>query len=362
MSRKLFIFISLLFCCTYFFAQSPAEKKSVRTAVIFDESGIDDKSYNETIWKGIVSYYKDNVKKPKYSGTKYDYRLCSSEKQLASLVSELNEQNFDLIIIAINYYAKTISEMAKKYPQIKFAVIDSEIYLGENVMSIAFDSSEGSYLVGFAAAMQAKEDGLKNPVFGFIGGVKGPAITMFEMGYIQGIKAVFPKAIIIDYYTDSWNSPVKANLVATRWYDSGVYAIFAAAGLCGLGVIGEAKEQRLKGKNVWAIGVDRDQYIEGIYSGTKSAVLTSMTKDAGRAAAIAIKAVEDEVFKGCVIELELKDNALGFTHSNKMLKSSVVFSAENARKAIITGRIEVYKTYKESHEKGIAPLGLRAKD
>lgn len=362
MLRKLFILISLLFCSACLFAAVPSEKKSVRTAVIFDASGIDDKAYNETIWKGVVSYYKDNIKNPKYSGIKYDYRLCSSEKELPAIVSELNEEKFDLIIIAINYYSKTISELSKKYPQIKFAVLDSEFFLGENVMSIAFDSSEGSYLVGLVAALQAKEDGIKNPVFGFIGGVKGPAITMFEMGYIQGIKSVFPDSIIIDYYTDSWNAPIKANLVATRWYDSGVYAIFCVAGRCGLGVIGEAKEQRIKGKNVWAIGVDRDQYVEGIYSGTKSAVLTSMTKDAGRAAAIAIKAVEDEVFKGCVIELELKDNALGFTHSNKMLKSSVVFSAENARKAIITGRIEVYKTYKESHAKGIAPLGLSAKD
>ena len=43
----------------------------------------------------------------------------------------------------------------------------------------------------------------------------------------------------------------------------GVNAIFAAAGGVGTGVITEAKT-RVKGEEVWVIGVDSDQYKEGI--------------------------------------------------------------------------------------------------
>ena len=147
-----------------------------------------------------------------------------------------------------------------------------------NVIEYVYAEEQGSYLVGLAAALQAKEDGVANPKFGFIGGVPGATITKFEMGYIQGIKAIYPDAEIVDYYANDWGKPELAKAQAKNWYDNGVYAIFSAAGGTGNGTIAQAKEYRSQGKNVWAIGVDSDQYAEGVYADGKSAVLTSMVK------------------------------------------------------------------------------------
>ena len=61
-------------------------------------------------------------------------------------------------------------------------------------------------------------------------------------------------------------------------YDRGVKAIFAAAGGVNIGVITEAKTRVVNGEEAWVIGVDSDQYDDGIYEGSKSVVLTSAIK------------------------------------------------------------------------------------
>ena len=48
-------------------------------------------------------------------------------------------------------------------------------------------------------------------------------------------------------------------------YDRGVTAIFQSAAATGSGVITEAKQRAALGENVWVIGVDLDQYEDGIY-------------------------------------------------------------------------------------------------
>ena len=58
----------------------------------------------------------------------------------------------------------------------------------------------------------------------------------------------------------------------------GVKAIFTAAAGVNIGVITEAKTRVVNGEEAWVIGVDSDQYADGIYEGNKSVVLTSAIK------------------------------------------------------------------------------------
>ena len=111
----------------------------------------------------------------------------------------------------------------------------------------------------------------------FVGGMQFPLIANFEVGYDQGVKAVFPEAKILSDYTGSFSDAGKGQAIASKQYGAGAYMIFQVAGGSGNGVIKEAKERSAKGNIRWAIGVDKDQYADGIYSGTKSAILTSMT-------------------------------------------------------------------------------------
>ncbi|MDR3311910.1 MAG: BMP family ABC transporter substrate-binding protein, partial [Spirochaetaceae bacterium] len=210
--------------------------------------------------------------------------------------------------------------------------------------------------------LKAQEDHIANPKFGFIGGVPGATITKFEMGYIQGIKAIFPDAAILDYYTNDWGKPDLAKTQAKNWYDNGVYMIYSAAGGSGNGTIAQAKEYRIQGKNVWAIGVDSDQYEDGIYSGTDSAVYTSMIKKVETAVVLALKAVETGAFKGEVITLDMADGGVDYAATNPAMSGAVKASLEAAKKEIIAGSITVLGTYRAARAAGIASAGLGALD
>ena len=182
------------------------------------------------------------------------------------------------------------------------------------------------------------------------------------MGYIQGIKSIFPDAEIVDFYANDWGKPELAKTQAKNWYDSGVYAIFSAAGGTGGGTIAQAKEYRQQGKNVWAIGVDSDQYADGIYSGDKSAVLTSMIKRVEASTMHALNAVENNTFKSGVVLLDMAADGVGFSDANPELSASVVEQIETAKADVISGKIKVIGTYKDAMAAGLAPAGLGAMD
>ena len=173
---------------------------------------------------------------------------------------------------------------------------------------------------------------------------------------------MIPEAEIVDYYANSWGAPEKAKTQAKNWYDAGVYAVFSAAGGTGNGAIAQAKEYRAQGKNVWAIGVDSDQWESGKYAEGKSVVLTSMIKKVETASITALKEIESGNFSGGVHKLALADDGLDYSLTNAELKPEVA-EAVNAMKAdIIGGKIKVLGTYKESLAAGLVPDNLGAKD
>jgi basic membrane protein A len=216
-------------------------------------------------------------------------------------------------------------------------------------MSIQYAEHEGSYLVGVAAALKAQADGIANPRFGFIGGVAGATITKFEVGYVQGVLSVFPSAQIVDYYVNSWGEPGLAKTQAKNWYDSGVYAIFSAAGDSGNGTIAQAKEYRLAGNNVWAIGVDEDQHEAGLLpDSTESAVLTSMIKRVDTGLMYGLNAVKNNTFRGEVITLDMKTGGVGYSTTNSALTDDIKTQLEQVKTRIMSGQVKIASTYAEA--------------
>jgi basic membrane protein A len=338
----------------------PADKITVR--LLTDATGIDDKSFNAAAWRGIVSFFGDTVDKPAKKGKSYDVVTAQTQDMYIPNLKQASDEKYDLIIVTGFTWADALTEVAAKYPNQKYLIVDVNWVSAPNVLQAVFSEHEGSYLVGVAAALKAKADGVKDPKFGFIGGVPGAVITKFEVGYIQGILSVLPNAKIVDYYANDWGKPELAKTQAKNWYDSGVTTIFSAAGGTGNGTIAQAKEYRLKGKNVWAIGVDSDQYDDGVYTAGKSAVLTSMIKRVESSTGYALTAIKNGTFKSEVVTLDTKADGVGFSSKNAELGKAIVDAVNKARADIIAGKIKVYATYKEALAAKAVPANLQAKD
>jgi len=338
---------------------APAE---VTVRLLTDATGIDDKSFNAAAWRGILAFYGDTWDNAKKRGVAYDVVTAQTQDMYIPNLKQATDEGYDLIVTTGFTWADALGEVAKSNPQQKYMIVDTNWLQGANILQAAYAEHEGSFLVGAAAALKAKEDKIDNPRFGFIGGVPGGLITKFEVGYVQGVLSVIPNAQIVDYYVNSWGEPALAKTQAKNWYDSGVYAIYSAAGGSGNGTIAQAKEYRLAGRNVWAIGVDSDQFAEGLYNGNESAVLTSMLKLVENSLVYGLDAIKKNTFRGEVINFDLVMDGVGFSTTNPALSNSIVTELATIKRKIINGEITVAASNADAKKLPGFPQNLKAID
>ncbi|HOX91607.1 MAG TPA: BMP family ABC transporter substrate-binding protein [Spirochaetales bacterium] len=312
-----------------------APKVEFKVGLVTDVGGIDDKSFNQGTWEGIVRFGRElNITE----GVDYKYLQSAAEADYVPNLSTFADEKLNLIIAPGFLFASAMGEVADKYPEQKFLIIDTVVEK-PNVVSAVFAEHEGSFLVGVAAGLRAKADGKK--IVGFIGGMKFPLIEKFEAGFIQGVKAVYPECKILVDYAGDFGAPDKGQAIAQKQYNAGAYIIFHAAGGTGNGMIKEAKERSEKGDIRWAIGVDKDQYADGAY-GDKSAVLTSMMKAVDVAAFDVSKMALDGTFPGgTTLVFSLKNNGVGIPQTNPNLSADIIAAVEDYARQIATGTLVV---------------------
>ena len=334
----------------------------VTVRLLTDATGIDDKSFNAAAWRGILEFYGDTWASPSLRGIAYDVVTAQTQDMYTPNLRQATDEGYDLIIATGFTWDEALDTVAADNPGQSYMIVDVDWLQSPNIMQAVYAEHEGSYLVGVAAALKAKEDGIVNPRFGFIGGVAGAVITKFEVGYVQGILSVIPNAQIVDFYVNSWGEPALAKTQAKNWYDSGVYAIYSAAGGSGNGTIAQAKEYRAAGRNVWAIGVDSDQHEEGLYNDKDSAVLTSMLKRVETSVIYALNAVKNDSFNGEIITFDLKADGVGYSTANSALSKDIVNQIEDVKKQITGGKIKVAATLSDAMRLPGFPQNLRAID
>ncbi|MDR2193697.1 MAG: BMP family protein [Treponema sp.] len=342
-------------------APSASSGEQLTVRLLTDATGIDDKSFNAAAWRGMLQFYGDTWNLTSNRGTLYEVVSATTQDQYIPVMRQATDEQYDLIIATGFTFADALGEVAAGAPDQNYLIVDVDWIDLPNVLNAVFAEHEGSYLVGVAAALKAQADGITGPRFGFIGGIASPTIAKFEIGYIQGVLSVLPHAQFVEYYAGDWGRPDLAKTQAKNWYDSGVYAIYSAAGGTGNGTIAQAKEYRLQGKNVWAIGVDSDQYEEGLYTNTDSAVLTSMIKRVESSVLYALNAVKNGTFKGEVITLDLKADGVGFAVTNtKALPKDIIDRIDEEKAKIIAGTIQVAATLEEARATPNFPADIKA--
>ena len=315
-------------------APEPA-KPAFKVGLVTDLGGIDDKSFNQGTWEGIVRFGQENGLA---KGTDIKYLQSAAEADYVPNLSTFADEKLNLIVAPGFLFEKAMGDVADKYPTQNLLVIDTVVQK-PNVVSAVFAEHEGSFLVGVAAGLKAKADGKK--VLGFIGGMQFPLIERFQAGFEQGVKAVYPEAKILVDYAGDFGAPDKGQALAQKQFNAGAYVIFHAAGGTGNGMIKEAKERSEKGDVRWAIGVDKDQYADGLY-GTKSAVLTSMMKRVDVAAyEVAKMTLAGQFPGGQVLVFSLKNAGVGVPNENPNLSADIVAQIKDYTSKIASGALAV---------------------
>jgi basic membrane protein A len=289
-------------------------------AVIFDMGGKFDKSFNQAGFDGAERWKKETGK------TYLEFEI-SNPAQREQAMRRMAERGADPIVGIGFSQGSALEKVAKEFPKLSFAIIDSVVNL-PNVQSIVFKEHEGSFLVGMMAAMASKSGKV-----GFVGGMDIPLIRKFACGFEQGAKFANPKAQVTTNMTGTtpaaWNDPARGAELAKAQFSGGVDVIFAAAGGTGLGVYQAAKDN---GK--LAIGVDSNQ--NHIQPGT---MLTSMVKRVDVAVNSAFKGI-----KPGVTSLGLAEGGVDYAmdeHNAKLVSADMKKKVDTAKADIIAGKIKV---------------------
>lgn len=307
--------------------------KTFKVGMVTDTGGIDDKSFNQGTWEGISKFTE-------MTSATANYAQSNSDADYLPNLSTFAEDGSNLVVAAGYLFASSIEETAKNYPDTNFLLVDEKVAPLDNLASASFAENEGSYLVGIAAGETAKAAG--KTMVGFIGGGDSELIQRFEAGYEAGVKSVDSNIQVKIEYVGGFSDSGKAQSIAAKMYDEGAAVIFHAAGGAGNGLIKEAKDRRLNGQDVWAIGVDKDQYEEGIYEDGKSAILTSMVKRVDVASFdISVQALQGKFPGGQNILYNIKNGGIDIPEKNPNLSDDIITRINAEKEKIKSGELEV---------------------
>lgn len=241
-------------------------------ALITDKGDIDDKSFNQGAWEGLVKYATDNKKTRNY----YRPAEATNDAYIASI--GLAVEGGAKVVVTPGYLFETAVNVCQtKYPKVKFIILDgnpasvSGGTLENNVYAIFYAEEQAGFLAGYAAVM----DGYRN--LGFMGGIAVPPVIRFGHGFIFGAnKAAEELALSNDevkikyHYTNTFNASPDVQSKAAGWYSAGTEVIFACGGAIGQSIMAAAEASNKK-----VIGVDVNQKDDS------STVITSAMKGLG---------------------------------------------------------------------------------
>jgi basic membrane protein A len=252
-------------------SSASAGTASGELALITDSGTINDKSFNQGAWEGMVKYAEENN-----ISYKYYQPAESSDDAFLSAIDLAVKGGAKVVVTPGFLFEAAIFVAQDRYTDVNFILVDgsphspdySQAKVGPNTVAITYAEDQAGFLAGYAAV----KDGYRS--LGFVGGIAVPSVIRFGYGYVQGAEyaarelGLASGSVTINYhYAGAFIPSPETQSLAASWYNGGAEIIFAAAGGAGNSVFAAAQQANKK-----SIGVDVDQ------SGESPTIITSAMK------------------------------------------------------------------------------------
>jgi basic membrane protein A and related proteins len=313
----------------------PADS-GLKIGLVTDVGTLDDKNFNQYSWEGAL----DGAARVAASSTRALQSAVSDD--IAKNIQTLVDQKFNIIVTVGFAAGNDTIKAAKAHPEIHFIGVDqSFICIDENgnpdttptddpntaatespdcngdpatllpnYQGLGWKEQQPGYLAGIVAASISKTG-----TIGAVGGTASvPAVPNYIVGYANGAKSVNPDAeVVIDYVSPAPDAKAFADAPGGKAFAQQMMAahpnidvMFQVAGLTGNGVLQAACEA-----NIYAIGVDVDQYVST--PDTKQCTVVSAEKFLKKNVSDAIVRVVDGTSKGGGIKLGIDTDDVGLS-------------------------------------------------
>ncbi len=273
--------------------------KLMKACMVTDTGGIDDKSFNQSSWQGMLAAQSADPGKVKAT-----YLPSVTSADYAQNISTFITQKCGIIVTVGFLMADATQTAAKANPTQKFAIVDNQYAPPiKNIDALVFNTVQDGFLGGYLAAGMSKTH-----VVATYGGEQFGTVTIYEDGFWDGVQ----------YYNSQHHASVKVlgwneqtqkgtfvgnftNLgagqqIANTFINEGADIIFPVAGGVGLGSAKAVQTADNAGKHVNLMWVDTD----GCISAAQYCkyLITSVTKGITTAVKTAVLAAAGGTFKG----------------------------------------------------------------
>ncbi len=323
MKKVLAILLALMMasmCMTF----GVAEKASIRVGMVTDVGGVNDQSFNQTSWEGLVKLHEEDP------SIEVNYLESKTDADYQTNINTFIDEGYDLIICVGYMLADATREAAQDNPEQLFAIIDDSTNADlPNVACLMFAQEQASYLVGLVAGSVTQ-----SKTVGYVQGMVSDTMNLFGIGYITGVKEACPDATVLQYNANNFGDIAGGNTAAKDMITKGADVIYHAAGGTGMGVINACDEA-----GIWAIGVDTDQAHLA-----PEHVITSAMKRVDVASQDISKAVKAEAFTAGIHMYDLANGGVDLAPTRDHIPAEVLELVEAAKAAIIAGEKTVPTT------------------
>ncbi len=331
-----------------------SSSEGLKIAIVTSISGVDDGSFNEDNYNGILSFVQDHPESSvtPVQETTGDTAACN--KAVGDIVADYD------VIVCDGFQFAGISEVAEDNPDKKFILVDTSPTDAEgnevevdNIYAMTFKEQEGGFLAGMAAALSSASKKVA-----VVNGIAYPTNVNYEYGFMSGVEycnrhydtnvevVELPSYAGTDVtganvggnYVGSFGDPATGKVIGDALIKEGCDVIFVAAGDSGNGIFTAAKESTDK---VFVIGCDTDQYNDGV-NGSDNIILTSVLKIMGKNDKRVLETVLDGSFKGGNNLLGIDSDSVGYVSESGrcQLSPETIEKIDKAYQLIKEGKIE----------------------
>jgi basic membrane protein A len=260
--------------------------------MVLDTGGVDDRSFNQSSWAGMQDAKKANA------NIDVSYVASSSQNDyVPNLNAEVSAGCATTIAVG-GLMADAVKSVAAANPTKHFAEVDNASQ-GSNVYGMQFNTAQGAFLGGYAAAATSKTGKVAT-----FGGLAIPPVTIYMDGFWEGVqyynKQKSKNVQVLGWdektpkggtFAQSFTDQNKGRSISQAFIQQGADVLFPVAGGTGLGAGAAAQASGGKVSVVW---VDTD----GCVSAAQycSVFLTSVTKNLTKAVSTYVTAAATGTF------------------------------------------------------------------
>lgn len=302
--------------------------------------GINDHGFNAGAWAGM----QDAEQK---AGLKATYLESSEDSQYATNIDSFLQRGCDLIVTVGFPMTDATMDAAKNNPDQKFAIVDvSPEEPLPNLRGISFNTGEGAFLAGYAAAGVSETGKV-----GTFGAMQIPAIELYMDGFARGVQHYNEKnnasVELLGWdtenqdgiFTGSFTDQEKAKQLTTSLLNQDVDVIFPSAAAAKAGAFAA-----IKAANNGALAVSGDVDGCDAFPDYCSVMLTSILKQLGAGVVDVADLVTSGDFEGGTFIGNLSNEGVGLApfHENEdRVGADLAADIEQLESDIVAGKVQV---------------------